>query len=373
MVKFIKILLLTGLGVMLFTAVNTPVAHAAKLYFYPQSVSVIEGDTYTLEVRLDTEGESINALDVTGKVDGGTIESVGTANSFIQIFIKSEKTGDNTFHFAGGTPGGFTGNGVVGLLTVRADSTGEGRASFDDSSNLLSGTGESLGQDTEFSETSVNTSAKDERYIKITSRSHPDQNKWYSNTKLNLHWDLEDGVQYSYVISNDPTKVPDDIPDKPSGTLEWLGDVSIEGLDQGVYYFALKRVGESSVYRYRVMIDTTPPEWAGVEVSKGVPETDNNDFVVFLAKDSLSGVDHYEVRVDDGPSKTVESPYVLPKSYGKVTITAFDKAGNRADKVIYGKGEKNVAIFYIIIALIVIGGAVAFIKPLREKMSGNES
>jgi len=112
-------------------------AYAARLYFFPQNISVSEGDSFLVEVRLDTEGESVNAIDIEGSVGAGIIESINTSNSLIQLFVESTRTGDNSFRFAGGTPGGFKGDGIIGRLNVRATETGTTNINFDKSAKIL--------------------------------------------------------------------------------------------------------------------------------------------------------------------------------------------------------------------------------------------
>jgi len=358
--------LITAL-VLLTTYYLLPTAHAARLYFYPQNVNVAEGDSYIVEVRIDTEGELINALEIGGSVSNGSIKSISTDNSLIQIFISSSHT-DNSFRFTGGTPGGFTGDGIIGRLTIRASQSGETLVAFDENPNLLSGIGQNISAPINFINASANITARSQNHIDISSRSHPDQNTWYNETNLHLRWNLEDGIEYSYLVSLDPTAVPDNTPDKPTGKLQWQGDISIEGLSQGIYYFTLKRVEESDIFRYRAMIDTIPPSWIAVELSEGVQETGGQSFVTFIAKDDLSGISHYEVRVDKNAAQDAIAPYILPDHYGKITLTAYDNAGNSIDETIISEGERRVFGIYIVVLLIIIGGAVVGIKPIRERI-----
>jgi len=358
----------------LFAALATPYAHAAQLYFYPDNLDVVAGGSFVVEVRLDTEGESVNAIDISGNVTGGIIESVTTANSLIDIFLNSSAIDKETFNFAGGTPGGFVGSGIIGRLNITTTMPGSLSVTFDESSQLLSGSGESLEpSDILLKSVTINALQPSANPIIITSKSHPNQNNWYNKENLQLHWDLEDGVDYSYLVSLDPAATPDDTPDKPQGTLLWLGDINIEGLDEGIYYFTLKRVGEESIARFRAMIDTTPPEWLGFETNEGVPETNYKDFVSFIAKDELSGINHYEVTVDNSPPKLIIAPYLLPEDYLKIKITAFDNAGNAIDENIIGDTQKNIIVIYIVVGLIVLGSAIVAIKPIRERLFTKES
>lgn len=353
---------------LLLVALTAPSAHAARLYFYPQAIDVVEGETFVLEVRVDTQGELINALEIEGKVTSGVIESVDTANSLVEIFIESSLTDDNTFKFSGGTPGGFTGDGIIGRLTIKPEATGGVNISFGDSLNLLTGTGNNVEAPITTLEANAVVEEKTDRHIDITSRSHPNQNTWYNKGDLQLHWDLEDRTEYSYLVSLDSTAIPDNNSNKPTGQLMWLGDVTIEGLTNGIYYFTLKRVGESEISRYRAQIDTTPPSWIAIEVNEGVPETRRQAFATFLARDELSGISRYEVTIDDNPPETVLAPYILPIHYSRIVITAYDKAGNTVSHTIIGEtGKKEISI-YVVVALIVIGSAVVAIRPIRERI-----
>ena len=367
----VKVLLCTA--ILLTTYYLLPTAYAARLYFFPQNISVSEGDSFVVEVRLNTEGELINAIDVEGNVSTGIIESINTSNSLIQIFVESTQTGDNTFRFTGGTPGGFEGDGIIGRLNVRATETGESNINFDKSAKVLTALGQKTAIPLSFIDTTAEISPPSLNRIKLSSRNHPDENKWYSNTTLNIHWDLEDGVEYSYLVSRDQSAMPDETPDQPEGKLEWQGDISIEGLDNGIFYFTVKRVGETDIARLRTMIDTTPPEWVAFESSEGVPETRDRAFLTFIAKDELSGISHYEALVDREPAESVTAPYILPNDFGTVTIIAYDNAGNSVERTVIGETQRNVLILYIVVLLIAIGGAVVAIRPIRERIFTEKS
>ena len=348
-------------------------AHAERLYFFPQNISVSEGDSFVVEVGLDTEGESINAIDIEGSVGAGIIESINTSNSLIQIFVESAQTGEGTFRFTGGTPGGFEGDGVIGRLNVRATETGIINIDFDKSAKVLTALGQETAIPLSFIDITANISPPSPNRIKLSSRSHPDENKWYRDGAINIHWDLEDRVEYSYLISRDQSAVPDEVPNRPEGNLEWQGDISIEGLDDGIFYFTVKRLHETDIARFRTMIDSTPPEWVAFEMSEGVPETNDRAFLTFVAKDELSGISHYKAIVDEAPAEIIAAPYILPDDFGIITIIAYDKAGNSVERTIIGETQRNVFVLYVVVLLIVIGGAVVAIRPIRERIFTEKS
>ncbi len=347
--------------------IGIPRAYAARIYFYPEKIDVYSGDVFVVEVRVDTEGESVNAIDIEGSVGGGVIESIDVSNSLVQIFINKDKTSDNTFRFSGGTPGGFVGNGIIGRLNIRATETGNTSIGIDESSKVLTELGKEV-EALEVGEAETTVIPDTPNRIRVSSRTHPDQTRWYKNDTVNLGWKLEDGVEYSYLISRDPLAVPDDNPDHPEGSLEWQGDLEIRDFGDGIFYFTVKRVGENNLARFTIKIDTTSPEWIAIEESSGVQETSGKDFVTFAAKDDLSGIDHYSVRVDDGLFADVEPPYILPAEFGTITLRAYDAAGNFVEDKVISETQRGIFRIYAIILLVIIGVVVVGIRPIREKI-----
>lgn len=76
-----------------------------------------------------------------------------------------------------------------------------------------------------------------------------------------------------------------------------------------------------------------PTEWTSKPIS-----------IEFTASDSLSGVEHYEISVDNGEFSEAKSPCVLSElSDGKhgVCVAVVDRAGNRAEKTIEVLSDKT--------------------------------
>lgn len=96
---------------------------------------------------------------------------------------------------------------------------------------------------------------------------------------------------------------------------------------------ARDEAGNEAEKTVRVMVDTQPPlEFVPVASSPGWTN-DNRPVITFDTTDAVSGVDHYEIRVDDGNWITpVRSPYCfespLPDGELTVQVKAVDKAGN---------------------------------------------
>lgn len=337
---------------------NPQSANAAKLYFYPQHTEIFEGESTFIDVRIDTEGDPINAAEIEGSLSSSNLSlvSVKNVNQVFPIFVETQKVNSKSFRYVGGTPTGFTGDDVVGRIEVLGLNPGSGSLSFNNESKVLKHAPGGIALDTSFLDASINVLQRDKSYIYLSSRTHPDQGSWYTENSVNIHWDLSPGSQYSYIVTRDFSQNPDDTPDKPEGSLQFQGDVSVDNLDDGVYYFAVKEVGKPHVYRYRFSIDSTKPSWLNIAISEGIPETENKAFISFAAQDELSGISHYEISIDDSPFSQADYPYqVLPLGFSKVKIRAYDNAGNFVEKTEHSSEPASVNSLYILSLLIIIG------------------
>jgi hypothetical protein len=169
----------------------------------------------------------------------------------------------------------------------------------------------------------------------ISSPTHPDSNKWYSNKSPKLSWSLPSDVTAVRLLVG---KIPNAIP-----TITYTPPISskeLGNLDNGVWYFHVRfknSAGWGDVTHFRIQIDTEPPLPFVIKFADG-KETDNPRPTTFFdTTDSLSGIDYYKVKIGEGDfflssSEVVKSnPYTLPlQAPGKRTILvqAYDKADN---------------------------------------------
>ncbi len=129
---------------------------------------------------------------------------------------------------------------------------------------------------------------------------------------------------------------------------------------------AAKSTGQPVDY---TITDKTPPESFVPEIAQDKNIADNKWFVVFVAQDKDSGIDHYEIQENKNSSpnstwQTATSPYILQdqslQSY--VYIKAVDKAGNVTVEQINPKNVfpyKNLLVYGIILLAIIILGIVS--------------
>src|SRR3989344_5090472 len=306
---FLIITAVLGIGV------TAQAANAAQLFLYPDPIEIPEDSSAIVEVRLDTEGQSVNAAEVLLRFPSGsvTIRQVLTGGSVLPIAPEPPFVGTDTVKISGGAPSGFNGGGTIARLEIagRGSSRVPGaRIDFEETTRVLLNDGKATPARVTFRSSQIQFLPAGA--IAITSSTHQDQSQWYNSKTPVLHWELKEGVSYSYRISRDPTLLPDDTPDTP------IGNIKLELGDDGMYYFTLKEIGRSdTVSRFRTMIDSQPPEVFEVAVIKNKNVFDGDLwYAAFIPSDSLSGIMRTEAAEISRKNKEprwveVASPYIL--------------------------------------------------------------
>lgn len=119
---------------------STGVANAATLSVTPGSANITEGSTFSVTVKTDTQGKSVNVAEATVGFSTDTLEiiSVSPGSTFtLQTPGSPNKTATSAY-FSAGIPSGYTGAaGVLGRITFRAKKTGKGTISVTSGKVLL--------------------------------------------------------------------------------------------------------------------------------------------------------------------------------------------------------------------------------------------
>jgi len=295
--------------------------------------------------------------------------------------------------------GGFSGEGIntseglISVIVFEAVSPGRAEVHFLDSSKVL------VGEEGVDILTSVNRGVYEIlpppfKGPKIFSESHPDQNKWHKNNSPVFSWEkIEGAVGYSYKLDDDPYGEPDNTIDNESTS------VSFEEIGDGVQYFHLKaKKGEiwGGTSHFRVMIDNTPPKKFEPYLEPFSFASGNSLLIYFNTIDSLSGIDHYQVRLVDlsDPEHIVlsgwsreEAPFRLTterQGIFRILVRAFDKAGNFQENkiqvriisppLIIASGGLQIRglvlpwwLIYILLILIVILGGINIYSFFRKR------
>lgn len=362
-----------------------PIAtNAAILYLIPQWQTVYSEDDFVVQVHVDSENQEINVVQAKLMFPQELLEATetGEGNSILTLWTEkstfSNKTG--IVQFQGGVPGGFSGKGELGKIFFKAKKAGIAKISFSPESRVLLNDGKGTLAESSFLEANYQIVERPERLPVLSSRSHPDQNEWYKNRTLHIHWDLLEGVRYSYILSLDPLAEPDEIPDRPEGELMWLGDMEYENLEDGIYYFSLRQQPPSedwsSKVTFRVMIDATLPSPFELEIGKDPTLFEGRYFLSFAATDKTSGLDHYEIsetkRGREDVWKIGTSPYLLEDQSLEsiIRVRALDKAGNEQVAEFFPPEKPPFFQMAILIVVGVVGflwWIVRLIKAIKKK------
>jgi len=337
----------------------------ASLYFSPSSGTYTVGNTFLVQVKVNSGGVAINAADGTIVFDPDKLEvvKISKEDSIFTLWVQ-EPTFSNsqgTISFAGGKPSpGFTGAaGTIFNIYFRAKTSGTTNLTFA-SGSVLADDGKGTNVLGSFGTGVYNLVAKETKTIppeemtpqpseeeiskptgtlpkapRVFSPDCPDENKWCSNNSPRFQWKLpQDVIAISYALDKNPTTNPKEI-------FEPTSSVSFSNLEDGIWYFHINfknQYGWGALTHRKLMIDTKPPLPFEIEVKMEDP-TDPQPVLFFEAKDELSGIDYYEVTIGKGEpfqvrGITKENPLKLPsQAPGKhlVVVRAFDKAGNFTD------------------------------------------
>jgi len=127
----ILILIPTWLSLRTFTVNHGP----AKLYFSTPYTQVMPGEQFTLDLRVNTNGRAINAVQSHISIDPRLASIIGmtTDQSFCSLYTENTfSASQGTVDIACGTPHpGFEGDSLVVSLTLRANAAGSGTITVD--------------------------------------------------------------------------------------------------------------------------------------------------------------------------------------------------------------------------------------------------
>lgn len=327
----------------------------ASFFLAPSSKSYVVGQTFTITLNVSAD-LAVNAAEgsLVYPMDKLEALSVSKSNSVINLWVNEPIISQNSgnVYFAGVILNpGYKGSGAKILsVNFRVKAPGDAFVSVTNGSILAN---DGLG-------TEVLSSISGGRYklepkviapappppptapaelpppaiLQLSSPTHPDQNKWYANNSPRLEWVLPSGARgVSFILDNSSATIANT---KSEGFQQIY---EAENLESGIWYFharVLKNNKWSETAHFRLKIDADPPEEFKIDFFDEKETFNTQPKIFFGAKDQLSGIDHYILKIDDGdefilPASVGEKPFLLPKQpYGKVNLTvkAYDAAGN---------------------------------------------
>ena len=355
--KFLLIILLF----LIFGLSNSQTANAASasLYLTPSSGTYVLGSTFTVTVKVNSDGQSINAAEGTVVYDTERLDvvSISKAGSIFNLWTLDPADTGSSIGFGGGIPRpGYTGAGgtlfSVTFKAVKPDgaqisfSSGAVLANDGKGTNILASMGSGRytispkvtppANNTQTTTKPVETKPDpvETKRIKpeIISITHPDQQKWYKNKNAQFEWGIPDAViGVSYLLNDSPSSNPGNVSDGMDEKKEFTD------LKDGVYYLHVKfkdRQGWGTIAHYRLQVDNSPPLPFEVEIRK----EDGEDWplLIFETKDELSGVVSYEIIIgsleEQAHEATPDEPSLrvsgLEVGEHTVLVKAIDAAGN---------------------------------------------
>jgi Cohesin domain len=327
-------------------------AQAAVLFVTPASIQAGAGDVVSATIRVSANGSAINTAGATIHFppDLLTAESVDTSSSIFSLWVEQPTISNSagTVTFMGGVPNpGYSGqNGAIATILFKARSQGSAPITLSDASvlandgqgtDVLTAYGNAavtVGSPSIVSPVALASNGLPPRPI-VTSPTDPDQQAWYSATTASFSWTVPPGVtSIETLLSKDPSAVPTIVYDNT------VSGRTVSDIGDGVRYFAIRYENSSGwgpIARYKIQIDSTPPEkFAPAVATDGVTNT-----IALDAVDSGSGIDSYSIKIDAEPALRVSADalvngqYALPIQNGgdhRIAVVAYDKAGNATEE-----------------------------------------
>lgn len=345
---FIKMVFETsfGLSLILVAFFAWPkLSDAATLSVTPATGTYTVGNTFSVSLLLNTEGQTVNAVEASISFPPDKLQLVSGAagTSVIEIYTIPPRINNQggRLDIAGGIPGGLNvRSGQVTTMTFRVKAVGSANIRVLDNSKVLLNDGQGTNVLGNTGSATYTLELPPPNGPKVTSETHPNPELWYSAQSAILSWEKETDVEgYSYTLSTDPVDLPQDIVQSKQSS------VIYKSLSDGVQYFHIKALRKGvwgGTTHYSLKIDSTPPASFPISISPSPRTNSRRPFIEFITTDSLSGLGRYELKIVPLGGKLeseplfveATSPYPAPElSLGnyEVIVRVYDKAGNFRD------------------------------------------
>jgi len=359
----VPIIVLTAFALIIFPAIS----QAANFSLAANQTTFAIGDTFSVDIKIDSQDTAINAAQATLQFPKGIVNvtSIDKSSSVFSFWLQDPafSNTDGTVTFIGGTTSGFTGKSLEALrVNFKVVGVGSASLNFTDGAiaasngsgtNVLSlMTGLNLTSVIKQSSTTIppGTVTGVVAPTQIKRSAVPVKNlpiKPYLNVSLypnpDLWYNAISGFIVQWQLPADVTDVAATIDKNSSSTpakSEGLFDnKTFSPLSDGIWYLHVQfknNVGWGPVNNYRIAIDTLPPLPFAVTIKEGQTFSVTTPTVNFSSQDTISGIAYYNVSVDNGPEvKTTDNHLTLDAlSFGghDVVVSVFDGAGNAVEE-----------------------------------------
>lgn len=400
-----KRVFLSGLIVFVFAIGGPAMAHAASYSLLANKSTFVVGDSFTVDLRIESPSVGINAAQatLTFPKDVVQVTSVDKTNSVFNFWLQGPDYSNTagTVTFIGGDQNGVAGADLE-VLRVTFKVTGAGpvalvftdgavTASDGSGTNVLSAmNGLQLTSITKQDATLI----KPPQIVRPTVPTgvlpakpsvsvplYPDPTAWYDHVSPFIaQWNLpKDVMAVATAVNQQPAL-------DPTSSDGLFDNKTFDSLEDGVWYLHVRfknSVGWGPTLHYRIGIDTAPPLGFSVTSPDGLVTVNVAPSISFAAKDQPSGISSYKVLVDGTLATTtaLTTYTLLPEAPGKhdIIVQAYDGAGNMTEgrttidilevPLITIAGIRITQfVFYVTIILFLIGGMVlGWYMGVRER------
>lgn len=379
--KYIKVVLYSCLLIFLFAFFSAKAASAASLYLSPSAGSYEINKTFSVSVYVSSSDQAMNAAGgaISFSADKLEVISLSKGGSIFSLWVQEPSFSNSvgTINFEGIVMNpGFTGaSGKIITINFKTKAEGQAALTFSSGSvlandgagtNILASMGSAKfniispvsAEPTPATKEPVSdlatpalaaspeeTAPPKENNTpaapKVSSPTHPDQEKWYSNNNPEFEFSLPKGITGVNVLAD---RSPNTDPGIRSDGL--FSSYTYENVDDGAWYFHIRLrngYGWGGVSHYRFQIDTEPPAPFTIKFIDGKEVGQPRVNITFNTTDALSGIDYYKIEHKDNALLKISANVVVPhNSYTlppmplgeqQIKVIAFDKAGNSTSAV----------------------------------------
>jgi hypothetical protein len=363
----------------------------AEIHFAVTRVQTSVDETFQVKLLLEPKGSEVDTVRV----------NLSFAKELVEVdnvqlgSLFSEVSPGNTIDNINGSVsfGAFTLSGAVavpgeiGTVTFKALKEGQGEISIESNSRLIYEGSERLNtQSIQSFSLEIGPKTEELKEIIIESGTHPDQGIWYNENAIEWSWKSSVPIKRYFVeFDNNPNTDPKKV--FGSATLER----SENAVPDGVWYFHVKGERENGTFagvtRYKMQIDSTPPVRVSVNADDIQLAARESTQLWFAAIDVTSGIDHYEVAINELPFSIQESPMLLQNlkpgdyfirvkavdrgqnaSYAETSVRVYE--GGLLEDIYASEGsriQKKIETLWISLsALLIISGIITIIIILRK-------
>ncbi|MBI4435304.1 hypothetical protein HY630_01400 [Candidatus Uhrbacteria bacterium] len=316
-------------------------AGSATLSLGTATYEAARGGHFDVTVQVDPHGESLDTVRAVLTFDPtvASVQSVRLSGAFDRV------APGNYYDNATGrlSWGAFTLEGSVTAptpfitVTFLALAAGGGNIQISSDSRAISN-GEEKINTAQLAQASIDVVEAPEAepgvaLLIMESRTHEDEEVWYSNREVQLAWTELEGESpisaYYYSFGTESDAEPNVYLDGSTKELDLTAPTD------GIYYFRLKGIQEdgreTSVASRTVRVDITSPNPIELSVQDDKILVGESAWFTFATTDETAGVLQYQVAINDSEFQVQVSPLEmedLPEGTYFFRVAAFDRAGN---------------------------------------------